>query len=117
MAKTLDAVTVPSWALPLVLETLILPHLGLWSSPAFSKCFSLADASAKSVSELHALSVNVVYMRWNSDGAALVHSTWHFSLFCYTTINNDGTITTYQYHQFVINGLLNVLKTHMQEMR
>jgi len=38
---------------------------------AFTKVFLLAMVSAKSVSELHTLSVIDVYMHWNSDGTGL----------------------------------------------
>ncbi|KAK0141924.1 hypothetical protein N1851_020395 [Merluccius polli] len=59
------AVMVPSWDLPLVTEALLLPPFEPLEQSG------LTMASAKRVSELHALSVSEACMRWNSDGTGV----------------------------------------------
>ena len=72
----LQAVRHPSWDLTLVLEALRRPPYEpmqqselKWASAKLA--FLLAMASAKRVSELHALSVSTQCMRWNSDGTGV----------------------------------------------
>ena len=70
------AVKVSSWDLPLVLGALRLsPFEPLDQAPlkwlSAKVAFLLAIASAKPVSELHALSVSKQCIRWNSDGTGV----------------------------------------------
>lgn len=75
-----EPVKVPSRDLPLVLEALRLPRFEplelselkwLWLQVAFL----LAMTSAKRLSELHALSVNEVCIKWNLTGTGVAHWT------------------------------------------
>ena len=71
-----QAVTVPSWDLPLVLGALRLsPFEHLDPAPvkwlSAKVAFLLEIASAKRVSELHALSVSEQCIHWNSDGTGV----------------------------------------------